>query len=214
MRNIVIKLLKPIFISLIVYSSLGFVLLPYLAQSNFSKIIKQKTSADATLGKVYFNPFTFELILKDLLIHDNKNKTLIYFKNFYINFGITTILKDTIIVQDIYLENLKGNIEIDSDKKTNFQYILSYIIKQNNSKSEKRKDTKVNFPAIKFNNIRFKSNIISFIDNSKSTPFKVITKRFDINLHDISTKLNSKGIFYTNIDTKNTLKLAIKSTIS
>jgi outer membrane protein OmpA-like peptidoglycan-associated protein len=214
MRKVAIKLLKLLLIFLVIYAFVGFVILPYLVQSNFSKIIRQQTSANATLGKVYLNPFTFELIIKDLLLHDNENKTLVYFKKFYINVDITTLLKDTIIVQDIYLENFKSNIVIKDDKKTNFQYILSYLKKYHTSINIKQDDKKIHFPAIKFNNIRFKSNRISFMDNSKNTPFKVTTKKFNINLHNISTKLNSKGIFYTNIDIKNTLKLAVKSTVT
>ena len=205
---------KTMIFLVVLYAFLGFILIPYAIVLNFSKIVKQQTSANAYLEKVFINPFTFEVELKNLLINDNKNKPLVYFKSFKVDLEVSTIFDKTIVINTISMQNLKSNITIRKDKLFNFQYILDFISKNQTTAVKNNTTNKSDIPFIKINTINLDSNRIVFKDETKSDNFIVQTKPFDIKLKNISTKPNELGTFKTSIKTKETLNLNVNSSLS
>ena len=208
-----IKISKIIIAIVTLYSLLGFILLPYLIQSNFTKILKQTTSATGYVEKVYINPYTFEFNIKNLLILDDKNKTLLHLGKFSFDFEFTNLFKSIFIIKNISTENLKLNLSLNKQKNSNFQYILDFISKNKTvDKQPKSKDSKI--PNIKIETINFINNKISFVDNSKTIVYKLVTKEFNINIKNISTQKDSVGDIKTKIIVEDTLNLELDSKIS
>jgi len=199
---------------LVLYTILGFVFLPYFIQKNFSNTLRTTINTNGYLEKVYINPYTFEIELTNLLIQDKKNINLLYFNKLSLDFEFTSLFSDTLILKYIHLNNLKTNIILDKNKITNFQYIVNILNKNNNSntKTVKQKDSKITF--IKINDIKLLNNRVVIIDNSKSTPFKLETKSFNINIQNLSTTKNSIADFRTKIDMVNTASLYLDSKFS
>ena len=208
--SIVMKVLATV---VFLYTFLGFVILPYLIQTNFSKAIKTQIGANGYLEKVYINPYSFEVELTNLLIQDNTNKTLVYFKKLSLDFEFLSLFKDILVVKQISMQNLKSNIIIDKNQITNFQFILDFLNKNQISGNDKEVKSTQIIP-IQIDDINIIKSRVSFVDNTKSTPFKVNTKAFDINLRNISTLHNKRGKLELFIEAKDTLKLKINSDIS
>ncbi len=208
--SIIIKVLASL---VFLYTFLGFVILPYLIQTNFSKIVKIQIGANSYLEKVYINPYSFELELSNLLIQDNTNKTLVYFKELSLDFEFLSLFEDILVVKQISMQDLKSNIIIDKNQITNFQFIIDFV-NQNQAHKDDKKVKSTQIVPIQIKEINFINNRISFEDNTKSKPFKVDTKPFDINLRNISTLPNSVGKLETFVEAKDTLKLKINSNIS
>lgn len=198
------------------YTILGFVFLPYLIQKNFSKTLSETINTNGYLEKVYINPYTFEVELTNLLIQDKKNINLLYFNKFSFDFEFTSLFSDTLLIKYIYLNNLKTNIILDKNKITNFQYILDVLNKNKseNISTNEVKISKTQLPVIKINNINLRNNRIVIVDNSKSTPFKIETKMFDIDIQNLSTLKNSDASIKTKIDITDTLLLTLNSKLS
>ena len=52
----------------------------------------------------------------------------------------------------------------------------------------------------KIDNINLKDNRVTFEDFTKSTPFKIDTKKFNVKLHDISLLPDEKGKLFLDVD--------------
>ncbi len=210
--SIILKILASI---VAIYAVLGFVLFPYLVQLNFTKILKQTTFASGYLERVYINPFTFEVELRNLLIQDEKNKTLLYFDKLFVNIEPSSLLDGIVHIKQIYLYNLKTNIVIDKNNRTNFQYILDFLEKSNTLlDDENQKDKKSTSLYLRLDTIHLKDNRVTFEDYTKSTPFKLDTKKFNINLSNISILPDKKGKLLLDIEIENTARLKMNSDIS
>ena len=199
------------------YTVLGFILLPYLIQTNFSKVLKQTTNASGYLEKIYINPYTFEVELKNLLIQDDKNKTLVYFNTLQVDLELSSLLDNIVHIKQIYLYDLKTNIVLDKNNQTNFQYIIDFL--ENNSKnSESTSETQANNETspiyFKIDNINLKNNRITFEDFTKTEPFKVDTKKFNVKLHDISLLPDEKGKLFLDVDIEDSFRLKMNSNLS
>ena len=216
MKNIYKSIVFKVLVSIVaLYTLLGFVILPYLIQSNFTKLLNKTTSSWGYLEKVYINPYTFEVELKNLLIQDNKNKTLLYFNTLNIDLEISSLFNNTIQFTNIYLYDLKTNIILDKNNQTNFQYILDFLEKNSTPEKSKTKDETKNNRSIylKIDNLNLVDNRIIFQDFTKSTPFKINTKKFNIHLSNISMIPDEKGKLSLDVDVVDTFRLKIKSNI-
>jgi hypothetical protein len=194
------------------YTLIGFVVLPYLIQTNFSKTLKTFTNIDGYLEKVYINPYTFELELTNLLIQDKKNRNLLYLNKFAVDFELTSIFKDILVVNYIYLKNLKTNIILDKKGISNFQYILDFLNQEKIAKTENNKQ--LSPFLLKVNDIKLINNRVAFIDNSKSIPFEIETQKFNIMAQNLSLLSKDKGKISLDIDVSDTARLKINSLIS
>ncbi|MEA3499170.1 MAG: hypothetical protein U9R16_08940, partial [Campylobacterota bacterium] len=189
-KSIVFKVLA-FLISL--YTVFGFVLLPYLIQTNFTKTVKSFTSANGYMEKIYINPYTFEVEISNLLIQDDKNKTLLYFSKFSFDFKFYSLFTKRIVVDTIYLKDLKSNIILDKNKIFNFQYIIDFISKNSEIESKANSETNSSMIGLVIEDIKLLDNRVVFVDNSKSTPFELNTDKFDIKLKHISILPNGDG---------------------
>ena len=217
MKNIYKSIVFKVLVSIVtLYTILGFVILPYLIQSNFTKVLNQTTSSWGYLEKVYINPYTFEVELKNLLIQDDKDKTLLYFNTLFVDLEISSLFNNIVQFKDIYLYDLKTNIVLDKNNQTNFQYILDFLEKNSAPKESKPKEeTKgKNTPIyFKVDNINLVDNRVTFKDFTKSTPFRIDTKKFNIHLTDISMLPDEKGKLSLDIDVVDSFRLKINSNL-
>ena len=179
---------KVLLVILAIYSLMGFVLLPYLIQSNFSKIIKDKLNSNASLARVYINPFTLEIGLHNLLIQDDKNKILLYFKSFETNIEFTKLILGEIEISYIHINSLKTAISLYKNNEFNF----SHMLKQRavNAKEDKViiKDKESLSFLFTLNQLLLQDTRLVFNDFTKSKNFEINTKPFNFEMQNFSTK--------------------------
>ena len=173
---------KLIFIVVFIYTLLGFVILPYLIQSNFSAIVQKQFNTNAYLSRVYFNPFTFEIGLHNMLIQDDKNETLLYFKSLKTDLELSQILFGEIHLKYILLDSLKTELIIYKNNKFNFSHILEQLEQNNRPHKEEEKigiENKTSSPILFLvRELEFKNTTLLFKDNSKSLEFTSFIERF------------------------------------
>ena len=76
---------------------------------------------------MYINPFTFEVDLKNLMIKDNKEETLLYFQNLNLDFELLDLFMGEIRLQHLFINNFKSSITLYENNKFNFTHILEYL---------------------------------------------------------------------------------------
>ena len=132
---------KILFIIVGIYSLIGFIIVPYLIQSNFSNLSHEKFNVNAYLSRVYINPYTFEVGLHDLLIKDDKQETLLYFKSFKTNLELYKLLFGEIELDYIHIDSLKTVISLYKDNNFNFSHILEQLSQKEQEQTIQNKET-------------------------------------------------------------------------
>ena len=200
-----------LFILFVLYSLLGFIVLPYLIQSNFTKTIKDTLNTNAYLNRVYINPFTFEVRLYKLLIQDDQNKTLLYFKSFKTDLKLFSLFNNEIELDYIDIESLNSAISLYQNKQLNFSHILTKLTQ--NSEEPKTIESEENKTKFIFTLKRLflKDTQFSFLDQTKSNDFEIKTKPFDFKIRNFSTKQNSAATINTSIEIIDTANFSFNS---
>jgi len=208
------RISKILLILLFLYSLFGFIVLPYLIQSNFTKVMKDTLNTTAYLNRVYINPFTFEVALHKLIIQDDKHKTLLYIKSFETDFELLELLKKEIQLDYIYLDSLKTSLTLYNNKSLNFAHILNHLDQTKEDDITQETTKKDSAFIFTINELLLTDTQIEFIDETKSQVFHVKTKPFNFKMENFSTKENAVANLNTNIDIINTANLNIKTNLS
>ncbi len=65
----------------VLYSFVGFVAVPWFITNKAPAIVKNKIGINVAIGKANFNPFSFELTLKNVLVKELNQKPVFGLKN-------------------------------------------------------------------------------------------------------------------------------------
>lgn len=201
------------FIALVlVYSFAGFFLLPYFVQFYTPMVLKKSLNTDSYIDSVHLNPFNSHIRLDNFIIKDQNHKNLLFFEKLILNIDPLKLLENKIVLKNIKLENLKIDVDLDTDKKANFQYILDALAKNGTEESAPRKSEPKAFEVL-INRFDIKDMVLVFTDRSKKEPFNVTTKPIDLPLSNIAIKAEHINKLALNIDTLETGNLRLNSDI-
>lgn len=200
------------------YTLLGFVLVPYFIQSNFTKIISEQLNTQGYLKRIYFNPYTFELKLENLLILDDSDQSLLYFRSLYLNINWSNITSKEIIIDQFLIDGLKTSVDLYKEKKFNFSHILTHL-EQSAHKKEKEKEKETDtvkantdIPlTITLQQLLLSNTQLIVTDHTKTKPFELKTKPFNFEVRDFSTQKNKAATIRTNIEIENTLLIGLNA---
>ncbi len=109
-------------LALIIYSLLGFLLIPWLIKSQTPDLIKDSLNRQASLQQASFNPFTLELNLDGFKLLESDNKTpFVSFKHLYLNYGLWQTIKHLGIgIQAIHLDGFYAHLAKKSPHNLTF----------------------------------------------------------------------------------------------
>jgi hypothetical protein len=198
---------------IVVYSIIGFFILPYFIQFYIPTIIKKTIQTHSYVDSVHFNPYTFKIQISNLIIQDQNKKNLLFFETLKININPLKLLNQEITLSELTIDNLKLAIDIDKNNITNFQYILDALDSKNNDTTNTETNKTDEGILIKVDNLNLSNIRFVFEDYSKTTPFIVETKPISLFSNNIQLKPNHTNKFDLNVDTKDVGKVSFQSNI-
>ncbi len=196
-----IKSLKILFSLVALYAFIGFVVIPYFIQHNFTKLAKESLGTYAHIAKIYFNPFNLQFEIDDAVVYDKNNKVLLYFSKFSTNLELKYLLDSTLYINHLYLKNLFIDINIDKETHYNFEHIIHFL--EGNSKDTNNSQEEAsNKLYITIKKLDLLSTQLHFEDKSKSQTFVLKSKPFNLHVEDINTHENERGSLNIDIVTE------------
>ncbi|WP_428025630.1 DUF748 domain-containing protein [Arcobacter sp.] len=197
-NNLFIKIFLSLFV---IYSLLGFFLVPYIAKNQIIKNLDNLLIYKSDLKKVFFNPYTLNIKLKGFSI-SNKDERLIGFDELEIDFALLKSIHEShISFKTIYL--IKPYVNIIQNEKGEIN--LTSLLKPQEDKKEENTKSDSSVPAFKISKTQIINGnfIFSQIFNSKITTTDI--NNFNYTFYDIGTFKNSLASHHltTNIN-KNT----------
>jgi len=113
-----------IFIPLL-YTLCGFFLFPWLAVTKIPPLLKTQLNLNVHIEKIDFNPFTFELKMDHLTLHDEEQKKVIGFEHIYVNYEPSFLFKKEIFIQSFLIDSPSIDLKMDSNGSLNLMRIFA-----------------------------------------------------------------------------------------
>jgi len=167
-KNILRPRLKKILIGFIiffvVFTLVGFFVLPPILKSILIKQLSQNLHRDVTINQIKINPYALSVTARDLMITDRgSSETFVSCEEIFLNLQSLSALRMALILKEIRLTKPFIKITRHQDMSYNFSDLIE--------KKEAKPPEKEKLKPLRFslNNIRIENGSIDFFDEPKQT---------------------------------------------
>ncbi|PLY15829.1 MAG: hypothetical protein C0628_01895 [Sulfurimonas sp.] len=174
------KILLSIFV---LYSFLGFIVLPYVVKPQIENIVASETNSKLSIEDIYFNPFNFIIEISGISLKTFDCEKIASLDMLAVDLEPHSLFKAALHVKSIILYKPQIFAVYNSDKTFNF----SKIIKENSNKDAEVKEP-VKLPRVIVGSIRVEDGNLEYEDFTNSSKFELALNPINIKLVNIDTK--------------------------
>jgi len=197
---------------LVLYTVVGFWLVPYLVGRIGPNQVAEKMQRELRLGMVKLNPFLFQFQADDVGLYEQDGALIAGFNQVYIDFELISLFRWALVFKTVRLDRPQINIVIDPDGFLNLARLQPETAPDHGSgpsaaspaedtASSEQNAEPSTAPAEKdaaplrmiFEHIQIVAGEIDFMDQRQSIPAKVAIRPLNIELKDISTLPDREG---------------------
>lgn len=179
------KIFYTIVISLSIYVTVGFKLIPYIVEDQLVKNLDKTLTLKSHVKKVDFNPFTFHAKIHDFRLGDY-DKPTVSFEEFALDFGVLQSLFELHInIENVSLKSAFVDVVQQKDGTIN----LTKLLKPSKDEPIKKEPTKEE------NNLAFLVSKLSLIDTKINYTRLKENDPFFLSIDDINYTLYDLGSF-------------------
>jgi len=147
---------------LILFTVIGFILLPPLLKLILIKKLSENLHRQVTIQRIRINPYTLTLDIQGLFIKErNQTDNFFYLEKAFVNLASLSLIKRAVILEELFIQKPYLKIVRQKDSSYNFSDLIEKPI----PKTEK----KTGGIRFSFNNIIIFDGSIDFIDCPKDT---------------------------------------------
>ncbi|RXK14532.1 hypothetical protein CP965_03530 [Halarcobacter mediterraneus] len=191
-KNKLLIIISSIFI---IYSLLGFIILPKILKPIIIENINKNITQTATLEKIEFNPFLLNFSIHNFKISQNE-KTTFSLEKLYVDFNFfKSIDKRYLAFKDLKISNVFVHIIENEDKSFNVEKLL----KESTDDTKTKVSTEESTQTIKFQIFK------TIIEKAKVkfTKLEKNKKPFEVEINDLNYTLYDMGTFSNNLASHN-----------
>jgi hypothetical protein len=171
------------------YAVFGFFLVPRLLKSRLVESVVQYTHRPFRLGEIATNPFTLSLTLHDFDLQDPDSSRFLGFREFYINFELSSIFHRAITFSEVRLTDPYVNVRILRDGRLSFQDLVTGP-GSNDTVSEQG----TSFPIL-IQHLILERGDLAFEDHSRFPTFITRLDSLSLSLVDFTTRPDESGLY-------------------
>ena len=162
------------------YALIGFKLVPKLIRSQAMDYAQTELKKPLALGKIRFNPFTFELDMRDIMLQDG-GKPLLSLQRLFVDFQASSLFKRAFVLNIVLLDKPFARAIIKPDGSLNLADLLP----------KKKNDGPL--PNVWIGDFSVNAGQVNFADQSRALkPEKVLTP-ITFSLKDFKTRDEGGG---------------------
>jgi hypothetical protein len=162
------------------YALIGFKLVPKLIRSQAMDYAQTELKKPLALGEIRFNPFTFELDMRDIVLQDG-GKPLLSLQHFFVDFQASSLFKRAFVFNTVLLDRPFARAIIKPDGSLNLADLLP---KEKNDEP---------LPNVWISDFSVNAGQVNFADQSRALkPEKVLTP-ITFSLKDFKTRDEGGG---------------------
>jgi len=176
------------------YLLFAWLALPPLLQSQAEKFIAEKTGHRLTMDKPEFNPFTLALRLHNLRLAEPDGKPLLGFKDLLVDVSAASLFRWAYVFDAIRLDGLETTIVELPDGQLNWSALIDAL----HSKAPAPPTppaTAGKLPRLEIRRLTLSGGRAVIVDRRREPGFTTDIEPLDIDLHDLSTLPDDKGLY-------------------
>jgi len=164
------KLLIGALIFFVVFTAVGFFVLPPIFKSLLVKKLSENLHRQVTINQIKINPYTLSLTVKGFVIKERtSSETFVSFDELYLNLQSLSALRMALILKEIRLK--QPYIRIFRNEETSYNF--SDLLEKKESKPAEKPTEKPKPLRFSLNNIRIENGSIDIWDGPKQTKHTV-----------------------------------------
>ena len=162
------KILLGILIFFVVFTLVGFFVLPPILKSVLVNQLSQNLHREVTIKQIKINPYALSITVRGLMVKEKGSpETFVSFEEIFLNLRSFSVLRMALILTEIKLKQPYINIKLNEDMSFNFSDLID---KKEAKAQEKAKSTPLRFSL---NNIQIENGSIDFLDGPRQTKHTV-----------------------------------------
>jgi len=199
MKSQVKKVITFLLICLILYTLLGFLVVPPVLKSILTDKLSQALQQVVFIEKLRMNPYTLSVSIRNLTIRENeKAEPFVSFGKCYINLQSKSLFKKAVIFKELLIEKPFIHIKRNQKGSVNVLSLVSAMEKKEDAKNTEASEgkNKKGIPIIQFDGINVSNGNIIFSDaavRSVKHPVSIKVQNLNLTGKNISTTPNSPG---------------------
>jgi hypothetical protein len=174
--------------SLLLYSLVGFLGLPYLAKYYVVPAIAEKIQHPVVVREIALNPFTLSLTIDGLEIRETDQTPILGFEQFFVNLRAKTFLLQSYAFDEIRVGMPFVSMKVDQAGKMNLLGLLPPSDEDGAAPAESKEPTPSGAgKPLEIGRLKIDQGIVEFRDESKPKPFEMTIVPIHISLRNFST---------------------------
>jgi len=170
--------------ALIVYTLVGFLLLPAIIKSQMLKRLPAITGRAVTVQKVKLNPFTLALTIRGFALKEANGGVFYSFDELYVKLRPISIFKRVFVFQEIRFKKPFASVIFQQDGKFNFSNLISALPPEFKTKLESHE-----LPHFAVERLGIEDGALVFHDLNRPVLLKL--SRIGLNMTGLSNQTNA-----------------------
>jgi hypothetical protein len=177
---------KWLLIGVVVYSLLGFFILPAIVKWQLRKQLPVLTHRQAEVKQVRMNPYALSLTVRGLTLTETNGAAFAGFDEFYVNFQLSSVFRWAWTFGEIRVVHPTANVVRLADGSFNFSNLIS---------TNPPPDTNppAGPPAIIIQSLLVTNAVVTFADQATPRPFNATYGPINLALENFTTRRDKHG---------------------
>ncbi|HWM67292.1 MAG TPA: DUF748 domain-containing protein [Steroidobacteraceae bacterium] len=189
-RRLLLWVALPALVLVLLYTVLGFFLVPHLVRSGVHDFVSKNYHREVTLGDVRFNPYTLRLDVRDFSLPDSDGKPMLAFRHLLVDVTVASLWRLGPDFEAILLEQPFARVVIEPDGTLNFSELA--LPPSPDAKPEPPNPK----PARLFiKNFSVQGGNVAFEDLAHPSPFRTEIKPITFELRNFATVGKEGGTY-------------------
>jgi hypothetical protein len=178
-------------ILLVLYTVIGFFLLPFLVERYLPGALSKRLNSQVTLQQVKINPFALSLEARGFQIKEPSGSAIVGFQRLYVNFQLSSLFRWAFTFAEVTVDGISVNVVIEPDGKLN----LARLAAQDTTAPAATVPAKDKNGLVRMllRNFAINQGKIDVTDKRQTAPATVSFYPLNIRLAGLSTLPNREG---------------------
>lgn len=197
------KLALGFLICLIIYTVVGFLVLPLIVKPVLTDKLTQLLQRDVSIEKIRINPYSLSLTIGGIEIKKRESSEILAaWSEFYVNLqSFSSLVKRAIVVKELYLREPFLRIERDTKGDMNILSLFPKTEGENSQRDSNEEATEEGL-AIRMDLIELEGGEIFFSDSSRPETFQTTLRPISFYLLNLDTTGESESDFKLSLESE------------
>lgn len=204
---------------LVLYTLIGFFILPWVAEKQLVKTLQQRLGVQVSVERIQFNPYTFEATVDNLQLTTEQDEPLAASEKLYLNLQPLHLVRLTLRLEEISLADTTLHFRRYSTTDNTLTRLAdnwAASAKEDASEDEANQSSEKDESlfTLEIAAVNYTEGEIHYRDEVPKEPFETVLRPVNIHLQDFSTEASQNASLDLAIGLENDAKLSADGKLS